>query len=268
MNRFWIYVRHIALALVLLIAAAFLLGLAAPFISDSVRRIAAEFDTGRGRSGLIYVESPEVYTRQRLVNDRYLQDAWLRGKLEQIEDPNTAWVDTVRLSRRDAGVSLADGDGAGTGAADETLDGLADIRLSFETQFKLQANARDEIRQMILENALDDRHDLTGNTVYGLKFDTSVLPGSRTRESPAIIVNMEANPLDNLNRVWEPHMLARYYVSGWTDDTRPPPLVPGQEECSIADYTCAAIELRKMDAHFKAWRKNIEDRLNDQRAKE
>ena len=56
--------------------------------------------------------------------------------------------------------------------------------LSFERKFELQSNARDAIRQMILENALDDRHDLTGNTVFGLKFDTSVLPGSRTMLEP------------------------------------------------------------------------------------
>jgi hypothetical protein len=32
-------------------------------------------------TGRIYVDSPEVYTRERLVNDRYDQDYWLRQRL-------------------------------------------------------------------------------------------------------------------------------------------------------------------------------------------
>ncbi len=33
--------------------------------------------------GLIYIDTPEVYTRERLVNDRFQQDAWLRRQLNR-----------------------------------------------------------------------------------------------------------------------------------------------------------------------------------------
>src|SRR5688572_26256318 len=33
--------------------------------------------------GRIFVDTPEVYTRERLVNDRFLQDAWLSRELER-----------------------------------------------------------------------------------------------------------------------------------------------------------------------------------------
>lgn len=39
---------------------------------------------------------------------------------------------------------------------------------------------RDEIRSEIIDNALDDRHDLNGNTLYRLKADATVLPYADT----------------------------------------------------------------------------------------
>src|SRR5262245_16932747 len=33
--------------------------------------------------GRILVDTPEIYTRERLVNDRFLQDAWLSRELER-----------------------------------------------------------------------------------------------------------------------------------------------------------------------------------------
>ena len=92
MDKVWTYVFRTAAVLFLLFFAIQLAGLAAPHVSDSVRDIWAEVPTDRGKSGLIYVESPEVYTRQRLVNDRYLQDAWLRNQLGVIDDKDTNWI--------------------------------------------------------------------------------------------------------------------------------------------------------------------------------
>jgi hypothetical protein len=43
-----------------------------PFIRDSL------FET----TGSIYISGPQVYTRERLVNDRYREDAWLLSELD------------------------------------------------------------------------------------------------------------------------------------------------------------------------------------------
>ena len=48
---------------------------------------------------------------------------------------------------------------------------------------------RDSIRQLILENMLDDRHDLTGNSIYGLKFDTTVIPGDNTHGRASVQIS-------------------------------------------------------------------------------
>ena len=80
--------------------------------------------------------------------------------------PDQVWIDTVRLEDEAANVLL----GAEAATSDDPeadLPEIADAALSFENKFELQSNARDTIRQMILEKALDGRHDLSGNTVFG-----------------------------------------------------------------------------------------------------
>lgn len=144
-----------------------------------------------GPTGKVYVSSPGVYTRERLVNDRNDQDFWLREQLQLLDDAqigfSTVTSNDLRL-RADVAATPGGGAGAGELPAGETAgkgasDGQpapAQPSLSFLDGFAIRTAARDSIRQSILENLLDDRHDLTGNSVYGLKFDTTVIPGKFT----------------------------------------------------------------------------------------
>ncbi|RWM11233.1 MAG: hypothetical protein E5X53_17310 [Mesorhizobium sp.] len=96
--------------------------------------------------------------------------------------------------------------------------------LSFVDAYKIRAAARDTIRQSVLENLLDDRHDLTGNSVYGLKFDTTVYPGrftagrafvrlSITGQSDLILEEVDpANKFPDL-----PYHLRKYFQSKYSD---------------------------------------------------
>jgi hypothetical protein len=242
-----------------------------------------------GHTGLIYVESPEVYTRQRLVNDRYLQDAWLRGRLREVDSPDAGWLDEAQVGMRRAVVSVLAGEGSVTRPkgedgetpevtlSDEALKQLSTI--PFETRFRLQSDARDKIRQMILENALDDRHDLSGNTVFGLKFDTSILPASETLLHPTVIVRMDDNPLDILlsqpgqryggspqetaatmgeNAVpamrREPEEFVRHFMR-YVGDTGEAVAFP-ENELGI---------LSQIDQYFENWLDNVERRLDEYR---
>jgi hypothetical protein len=255
----------------------------------------------RGQSGLIYVESPEVYTRQRLVNDRYLQDAWLRARLEDIDaQPDLAWIETAEVERTIARLRLVGGlgedasgapDGDATPIPDSVLDQVAAI--PFETRFRLQAQARDKIRQQILENALDDRHDLSGNTVFGLKFDTSILPGSATRLSPTVVVRMDENPLDRLLAMGptpddtvgpgDVPIAARDDTEGYeaaadvplpgngadTTPHEPKEFVRYFTRLNTAAPSASQGErsaiLASIDEHFDDWRHNVERRLDNYR---
>lgn len=146
----------------------------------------------RGPTGKIYVSSPGVYTRERLVNDRNDQDYWLRAQLEALDEDEIRHTSiSVRTSEvGNAAASDAAGEPGGMNAtvpvpgedgapktALGTIAGQEPV-LSFMDAYTVRAAARDVIRQSILENLLDDRHDLTGNSVYGLKFDTTVYPSS------------------------------------------------------------------------------------------
>ncbi len=136
-------------------------------------------------TGQIHVESPEVYTRERLVNDRYRQDFWLKSQLDAL-DGSVNLIREFRTSQVEGGVNAE-----APAPAGEANDGIA---LPFQEEFMLRSAMRDKIRQMVLENLLDDRHDLTGNSIYGLKFDTAVLPGANTFARPfvAVTINIEA----------------------------------------------------------------------------
>ncbi len=220
---------------------------------------------GPETTGLVFVESPEVYTRQRLVNDRYQQDAWLRGKLAEIDALDSRFVDTLTATRSDAGASVApmgSGDRTGLGANASPLELPQIDALPFDEKFALQSAVRDKIRQLILENALDDRHDLSGNTVFGLKFDTAVIPGHKTYRSPAVVVQMVTDPLRTIRNERSPSEmaayiagLARYYVDAEGVDAPDP-------ATATSDQRRDQQIVQTMGQHFEAWSGNLERRLN------
>jgi hypothetical protein len=49
---------------------------------------------------------------------------------------------------------------------------------------------RDKVRTELMRIELDDRHDIEGNTLYRLNFDSAVLPGEHTQESAVILVTV------------------------------------------------------------------------------
>lgn len=137
---------------------------------------------GLATYGRVEVESPEVYTRERLVNDRYRQDFWLREQLDALDG-------TDRLIGAAESTILAVGPATARAPAAET--GPDAPAAAFREEFVLRSALRDKIRQLVLENLLDDRHDLTGNSIYGLKFDTGVIPGVNTHARPYVKVRID-----------------------------------------------------------------------------
>ena len=167
--------KMLVLAVIALIVLHFLSVITIPF---------APFTT----KGKIYVDSPEVYTRERLVNDRYDQDYWLKQQIDKLDKLNPRLVSETRATVIEGGVGehrVKQSSAGSNGPAQLTID----------QEFHVIAGIRDMIRQQILENMLDDRHDLTGNSVYGLKFDTTVIPGSNTRGRAFVHLNLEVENL-------------------------------------------------------------------------
>ncbi len=178
-------------------------------------------------TGRIYVESPGVYTRERLVNDRYSQDFWLKSQLSLL-DQSKDLVRQYRQSRLQVGAPNGE-------AAPEPER----VVLAFQDELLLRAAIRDKIRQMILENLLDDRHDLTGNSIYGLKFDTAVVPGTNTYARPYVVVRIEAETLP---------------------DGKAPSAFLAEAASANNSETGGAFSATRQQ--YNGWRQNVESRLN------
>lgn len=142
----------------------------------------------RETTGTIFVDSPEVYTRERLVNDRYIQDAWLRDKLKEL---NTI-APTIQLETINSTIAALSAKGINTADVKKALEDAlsSNTTIGPGREFRLHNAVRELVRQEIVENQLDDRHDFAGNTMFLLKFDTAVVPGANTSKNALIEVRI------------------------------------------------------------------------------
>jgi len=151
-------------------------------------------------TGSIYVSGPQVYTRERLVNDRYREDAWLLDELKRSTDLTfgfeahlttkdtltaSAALNVGRAAAAEASAAPASGNSGAPGAPTNES-----VEIPPFDRFKALRTYREQIRTLIIENQLDDRHDLRGNSLYRLGFDVAVLPGDNTRRSAKITVSV------------------------------------------------------------------------------
>ena len=168
----------------------------------------AEWVTGPRLPGVLAIEPPQLYTRERLVNDRFRQANWLEAQLENTtgDEALTAAARPTASERTDRrsliGVFLG-GDGAdGSGnvaAADSPANG-SDIAASRALALKEIDRLRLSLRTELMDTLLDDGHDLQGNTLYRLNFDAVVMPflGQRSYPGTAIFVIEARNPFASL----------------------------------------------------------------------
>jgi hypothetical protein len=185
LKRAWSHRPGLPLSLALVSAAALVI-VGALWLGDLLGE--------RTTLGTIVVGSPAIYTRERLVNDRFLQDAWLSAQLE----PPSGIQDSLALrSERRAG-TLRAGEPKESGGAGErpgedprSLGQSGPLpRLSSRARLLEEVDYREIVRSLTIENQLDDRHDLNGNSLYRFKFDASVLPGTNTQASALIKVRL------------------------------------------------------------------------------
>lgn len=223
--------------------------------------------------GAIYVESPEIYTRERLVNDRYRQDAWLEKQLEKLDVATNLLQGTITRAQSFGISGGVGGDAPATQPATPAADANqipAAITFPFDLEFKVRAGIRDGIRQAILENQLDDRHDLGGNSIYVLKFDATVVPGSGSHQRAMIRITAdtprpgllyERSPAGDPTKPL-PFFDAYYRVKAVTDH-----LVSAREQPDkpdnlpiVTDEEVATV--RGIEALFDRWIASVQLRVN------
>ena len=153
-----------------------------------------------GPPGFLYLEAPQVYTRERLVNDRFTQANWLREQLERtgrdsfMEDfsrPSSAseQIQRLTLMLRAEGLLApsADGEKSGPQAAAPSSEQVALDRLELFDKVNVYRGA---VRGELMDVQLDDGHDLDGNTLYRLNFNAVVAPFYDRRSYPGSAVFM------------------------------------------------------------------------------
>ena len=142
--------------------------------------------TKQGHGGIVIIDSPEVYSRERLINDRFRQVAWLEGELEEAKNKNfgnQAIADLRSIWNLDAEANVGDAEVRSGGAQIQQAEDKpkpGELTVSPSERFSDMLAYREEIRTEMMETLLDDRHDIKGNTLYRLKLDTTVLPEENT----------------------------------------------------------------------------------------
>ncbi len=192
LGKFWNLGRLVLLVMVLIVVGSWIPELTPGFISNY-------FNKGQG--GIVIVDSPEVYSRERLINDRFRQASWLEKELDEspgLSFGNQAISDLHQILGLDTKIGNSDSTPGSDSATKGTRASATDpgkksspgTSVSPSERFRDIRAYREEIRTEMMETLLDDRHDIKGNTLYRLKFDTTVLPEDKTEKLAVIQVKL------------------------------------------------------------------------------
>ena len=138
--------------------------------------------------GLISIESPEVYTRERLLNDRLDHAAWLDQQLAAMSRPefmerfrSVDGLRTAEMFRR-----------IGANAPPGERPRPEDLKPTTLSVFQAMNEYREALRAERTQLLLDDRHDADGNTLYLLSFDTTILRARGENRLGLVLLRLRA----------------------------------------------------------------------------
>ena len=171
--------------------------------------------TGCTTYGTVYVSHPQVFTRERLVVAR---DRELQFLSKQLDAPVTSnfqgAIDqrTLNAFQNSLALTVSPTAGAGTTAATSptlsdtsgmmpggagSMDTAKNVGLSSEDQFDDIWAYRVKVNEVMRQEELDDTHDIDGNTLYTLKFDTALIPGDRSWRPALVKLTIQPEGLNN-----------------------------------------------------------------------
>ncbi|MCV3272768.1 hypothetical protein [Roseobacter sinensis] len=144
------------------------------------------------KEGLIVVDSPQIFTRERLVNQRLRDSDWIDRQLlavdEKLKKGEFGTPDTISASQRLLKIyqEAAQAQTPGAGAVD--LDKLqAMMRPDPLTVFEDAQMYREMLTQNRYETILDDAHDIGSNTLQRLNFRMTLSPARAMSDSLAAV---------------------------------------------------------------------------------
>lgn len=176
--------------------------------------------------GVLSIEPPQLYTRERLVNDRFRQANWLEQQLARTKNDELT-IAVAREKRSQAFEALLSA--TGQPPSDDALTAGEGDSVATSTLQRLTAvgKIRQQLRTDLMDTLLDDGHDLEGNTLYRLNFDAVVMPliNRRTYPGTAVFI-IEAR---------DPYSTAGPGCLGQSDTHNCRALSPAKEQKRITD---------------------------------
>jgi len=141
----------------------------------------------------ISVATPAVHTRERLLNDRFEQVAWLDRVIREIPpiqpqslpSPSGSIPQTPSTNGSSRDLPPPPTTSVSGSGQPQSTGVTIEARTSSRSQygfddpihnFNVQNGFRDVLRAERARAMLDDRHDMDGNTLYLLSFDSTVIP--------------------------------------------------------------------------------------------
>lgn len=151
--------------------------------------------------GLISVSSPQLFTRERLINQRLQESAWIDSRIaavdELIADQRFAQPSEIRSLSEGLSVALqtADAQGVATPPDDQPA---ARARLAKDplSEFAAANYYRQTLVQEKFQSILDDAHDTYSNTLQRLNFDLTISPARHHSTSVAAVSITLEQPSD------------------------------------------------------------------------
>jgi hypothetical protein len=181
-----------------------------------------------------------------LINDRLEEALWLSNELKDATDTDRIFDGYISRSQNIEVHTKGLANDVASGKTEATKPGT----IAFDEEFRLRSAVRDQIRQQILENQLDDRHDLYGNSLYVLKFDTTIIPTSKRSQKAFIRIGIDI-----------PQMYAA--VRGENDQKSLPTSAQ-----AITYFKNGPEKLQEWIDLFGRWRVDVATRLDESVAKE
>jgi hypothetical protein len=172
--------------------------------------------------GIILVSHPEIFTRERLVNDRLEHINWVNSLVRRLdgEQPGTfqasqgtVWSNrnsTLSMTGAESGLVERPPPSRSSPAAQATTTAAAseqpsEVRPSSLNDFHQRNLYRNELRAERMRSMLDDRHDIAGNTILQLNFNATVVPtnpGKRGFALVAVRLSGLEDPQRNLDELY------------------------------------------------------------------
>ncbi len=157
--------------------------------------------------GAIVVDTPQLFTRERLINERLAENSWIDHQLEKVDDflKNGQFARHDQLQLQETIRSLGVTSTGTSQTQDDQQSQKTGLALARELgllskapidQVTAAQTYRDKLQVRRYENILDDTHDLGENTLHRLNFNLHLSPARQRSDGLAVVTMIVREPQD------------------------------------------------------------------------